>query len=66
MLTTNKLIYQAIELASALPIAGVINCIPLVYYALKCILKMLPGLLRLRLHMKASVRHYPVFMITRI
>ena len=57
MLTAIKLIYQAIELTSGLSIAGVIDCIPLVHHALKCILKMLPGLLRLRLHMKASLRH---------
>ena len=59
MLTTVKenTFTQAIELALALSIAGVIDRIPLVHYALKRILKMLPGLLRLRLHMEASLRH---------
>ena len=65
MLTTNKLMCQAIGLALALSIAGVIDCVPLVHYALKCILKVSPGLLRLRLHMEASLRHYLVFIITR-
>ena len=51
MLTTIQLICHGIDLALALSIAGVINCVPLVHNALKRILEMLPGLLGLRLHM---------------
>ena len=50
MLTTLRVVCQGIDAALALSIAGIIDRVPLVHDALKCILKMLPGLLSLRLH----------------